>query len=103
MFLSHGGAFSGDDVRGQRNGCPAKTHDRPKGAASMNPPSPDPAFPNQPSDFDSQNTVDLIVDLVGDHTVRPMHPDLLRRLLAEKELMARFGSPTVVDLVVDLV
>jgi hypothetical protein len=55
----------------------------------MNPIPPEDTFQNRSSDSDSEGCVNIILDLEGDLTVRPMSPESRARLLAERERHAR--------------
>jgi hypothetical protein len=48
------------------------------------------AFSPQPSGSDSRDCVDIIIDAVGDTTVRPIPPHLLPYALAEREKLAKY-------------
>jgi hypothetical protein len=49
-----------------------------------------PAFPEDPSGFDSRDCEIIIIDGPGDTTVRPPPPHLLPILLAERERLRRW-------------
>jgi hypothetical protein len=55
----------------------------------MNTP-PDPVFQGQGPGSDSRDCINIIVDGPGDTTVRPMRPELVKLIMAERERMARF-------------
>jgi hypothetical protein len=42
-----------------------------------------------PSEFDSRDCVNLLLEAQGDTTVRPLRPQLLKMALAERERLAR--------------
>ncbi len=56
----------------------------------MTDPTPPPVPPSSQSGFDSLNCVNLIVDALGDTTVRPLRPSLVKLALAERERLARW-------------
>jgi hypothetical protein len=55
----------------------------------MNESAPESIGPNFASESDSRDCVNVFWDAVGDQTVRPCRPELLPRLLAERERLAR--------------
>jgi hypothetical protein len=58
----------------------------------MSDPVPPQPHPNSSGGFDSRDCVDLMVDLIGDTTVRPIRPSLLKSALAERERIARWQA-----------
>jgi hypothetical protein len=56
----------------------------------MNSPAPVPSFHDTLLSFNSLDCIDLVVNVVGDSTVRPLRPELLRQALAERERLARW-------------
>jgi hypothetical protein len=50
----------------------------------------DPGFSGPSSGFDSRDCLNVVFDAVGDKTVRPLRPELLRLALAERERLAQW-------------
>ena len=48
------------------------------------------AFSPQPSGFHSRDCVDIVIDAIGDTTVRPIPPHLLPFALAEREKIVKY-------------